>query len=266
MPAFLLRRTRCRQNRSGAIIVLVAVLMVAMFAMLAVSIDVGYVATCRTELVRASDAGALAGAAVLADGLAEAEAAARQFIKANIVGARPVEDSEITIETGNWDPGGRTFTPSEVLPSAIRVTTVRPSQPYFFARVLGHDTFDLTSHSVAVYQPHRKVSNQSNRRRLPLYSAGKQPRGSSVPATAAGVQSPRFALSFRTWPACCRLDRTATLKLRLWRYLLRPTLVRRLCGNGLPDAYHGKQSRFGESWHTGRWPGRHSAEYRQRGV
>ena len=92
MSVNALRHGFRRQNRSGAIIVLTAILLVVLFAMLALSLDVGYVAVVHTELDRAVDAGALAGAAMLADGVAEAEASARQFVKANLVGSRAVED------------------------------------------------------------------------------------------------------------------------------------------------------------------------------
>ena len=152
MLANALRRASCRRTRSGAVLVLVAILMVAMFAIMALSIDIGYVATVRTELDRANDAGALAGAGMLIYGAAEAKSTVRRFVKANLVGARQVLDSEITIETGYWDPETRIFVPGSVSPSAVRVTTVRPSQPYHFARVLGHDAFDLSSQSIAMYE------------------------------------------------------------------------------------------------------------------
>ena len=57
-----------RRRRRGAIIVLAAVLMIVMMAMLALSIDTGYMYTMQTQLDRSVDAAALAGAAVLIEG------------------------------------------------------------------------------------------------------------------------------------------------------------------------------------------------------
>lgn len=51
-----------RPNRKGSIIVFAAILMVFMVALLAFSIDIGYLLTARTEMQRSADAAALAGA------------------------------------------------------------------------------------------------------------------------------------------------------------------------------------------------------------
>ncbi|MCA9102204.1 MAG: hypothetical protein KDA63_13665, partial [Planctomycetales bacterium] len=122
-------------SRRGAVIVLFALVVVFLLGMVAFAIDTGYIFTVNTELRRASDAGALAGAGLLVQGIDKAEAATREYVKANIVGARAVTDDEIEFETGHWDPDARTFLPSTIVPSAVRVTVVREQQPLFFARV-----------------------------------------------------------------------------------------------------------------------------------
>ena len=63
---------RRRHTRRGAIVVLTTILMIVMMALLALSIDTGYMYTMQTELDRSVDSAALAGAACLADGVDEA--------------------------------------------------------------------------------------------------------------------------------------------------------------------------------------------------
>src|SRR5436853_634411 len=60
-----IRLKRDRNQRRGAVAVLVAVLMIPLFAMVAFAIDIGYVAHVKSELQKAADAAALAGAAKL---------------------------------------------------------------------------------------------------------------------------------------------------------------------------------------------------------
>ena len=60
---------RRRGSRRGTIIVLSAVLMIVLMGLLALSIDTGYMYTMQTELDRSVDAAALAGAAMLVQGL-----------------------------------------------------------------------------------------------------------------------------------------------------------------------------------------------------
>ena len=77
------RKRPAPDKRKGAIIILTAILMVCLMAMLAMSIDVGYMVTVQSELDRAVDAGALAGAATLGDGTSSASTEAREFIQSN---------------------------------------------------------------------------------------------------------------------------------------------------------------------------------------
>ena len=59
---------RKRTRRKGAIVVLAAVLITVLLAMLAMSIDTGYMYTMQTQLDRSVDAAALAGAPGLVEG------------------------------------------------------------------------------------------------------------------------------------------------------------------------------------------------------
>ena len=140
-------------QRRGAVIVLFALAVVALLGMVAFAIDTGYIFTVNTELQRAADAGALAGAGMLVQGTDVAEDATREYVIANIVGAREVKESEIEVETGHWDPETRSFSASGIQPSAIKVTVVRNDQPLFFGRIFGRDRFDTDAESIARFQP-----------------------------------------------------------------------------------------------------------------
>ncbi len=109
--------------------------------------------TC-VELDRAVDAGALAGAARLPEGIAEASAEARSFVRQNRVGSMELTDAEISIEPGTWDKESLSFSPDSYLPSAIRVRAeLFTRRPLFFARALGRDSFTASSQAIAMYQP-----------------------------------------------------------------------------------------------------------------
>jgi len=141
------------KQRRGSVITLFAVFIVFLLGMIAFAVDLGYIATVDTELKRAADAGALAGAGMLVNGTDEAEVAVRTFVQQNVVGNHTVTDSDIQVEFGHWDPDFETFTPSVDLPSAIRVTVERQNQPLFFGRIFGQDQFSVETQSIAMYQP-----------------------------------------------------------------------------------------------------------------
>lgn len=147
-------RNRSRiATRKGAVIVLAALLMVMLLGMLAFSIDLGYQVTVQTELQRSADAGALAGVGVLVDGDDNARTTATQFCKANLVGSEELKDAEINVESGLWVDGAFAPAPSGTTPSALRVTLDNRSQPYYFGRLFGRQSFDSHAESIAVYQP-----------------------------------------------------------------------------------------------------------------
>src|SRR5687768_10805693 len=75
------------QRRRGNVLVLSAVLMIVMMAMVAFAVDVGYICLMRGELQRAVDAAALAGAAELQYGVAQAQEKAKEYLVRNPVGS-----------------------------------------------------------------------------------------------------------------------------------------------------------------------------------
>jgi len=154
-----LKRTGARSRR-GAVVVLAAILMVVMVAVLAFSIDLGYIATARTEIHRAVDAAALAGAGSLVDGQMAAEDAALEVFSANPIGGKALKDrtsgaENVVFETevGHWNPASRTFVPSTDLPSAIKVSAMQRGLPLFFGRIFDRQEFQVQSEAIARYLP-----------------------------------------------------------------------------------------------------------------
>lgn len=166
----LLARWRKTKRRKGTILVLAASLMIVMLAMLALSIDTGYMFTMQTQLDRSVDAAALAGAGALIEGTEAANESVIEYLVRNPV-AQPtpiVTDDELVqltaefiaersddfeIEWGNWNLETEQFEPTSSLPSAISVSMSYPNLPLFFGRALGKESFSVHSHATAMYQP-----------------------------------------------------------------------------------------------------------------
>lgn len=172
-----------RRKRKGTVLVLAAVLMVSLMAFLAYCVDLGYMMAVRGELRRATDAAALAGAGALVDGADQARLAAFEYLVRNPSAKRIIAEGEgwieqlptlmaqyaedFEVEVGHWDPLSRTFTPSDVMPSTVRVVVYHRDVPSFFGRffrryerVYTGEGFeyrsvplDIRSESIARYQP-----------------------------------------------------------------------------------------------------------------
>jgi len=158
-----------RQKRRGTILILAMFLMILMMGMLAMSVDVGYMMNTQTELKRATDAAALAGAGSLIEGTDVAELQSLDFMLRNPVGSQglfELDDREALLQTwlaehpedfqvavGHWDPDTRTFSQSQQEPSTIQVSATRNDVPLFFSGIFGRDSFDICAESIARYQP-----------------------------------------------------------------------------------------------------------------
>ncbi len=166
----LLVRPRVSQRRKGSIMVLAAFLLVAMLALLAMSIDTGYMYTMQSQLDRSVDAAALAGAAALIDGTSNADQTVIEYLVRNPVGkpaailtndelvqltAQFLEEhsTDYDIVWGNWNSETGQLEETTTLPSAISVSMKYPNLPFFFGRALGKQSFDISSHAIAMYQP-----------------------------------------------------------------------------------------------------------------
>jgi hypothetical protein len=146
-------RRDCAPPRRGAIIVMAAVMMIVLLAMVAFAVDSGYMLTVRTELQRAADAGAMAGAGGLIDGVAAAEAEAWRFVEMNYAAAHAIKREEVTIEFGEWDKTARQFTVNPAEASAVRVRIQQGDNSVFFGRVLGRTSFTSSAEAIATYKP-----------------------------------------------------------------------------------------------------------------
>jgi hypothetical protein len=143
--------------------------MVVLMAMVAFSVDVGYMCTARAQLQRAVDAAALAGCGELVNGIDAAEAAAKEYLVRNPVGTTVVIDEDVLANamiefdaahsddyefvSGSWNPGTGQLNEGVPLPDALRVSMTYNNLPFFFARVLGKDTFSLHGQATAMFQP-----------------------------------------------------------------------------------------------------------------
>jgi len=144
--------------------------MVFVIFLIAMSVDVGYIYTMQAQLDRAVDAAALAGVQDLVNGTSAAQAKATEYLVRNPVGSSMtvVDDSQLSAKTsqfnsqhandlqlkyGTWDATTHAFTQNSVTPSALQVTMTYPNLPFFFGKVLGHDTFSITSSATAMFQP-----------------------------------------------------------------------------------------------------------------
>lgn len=165
---------RNRKGRRGAAAVFVAVSVTALVGVAALAIDVGVLYNARSELQRAADASALAGAEKLldldrlkgtgmgnvADDLAAAAQEARTFASRNkILNVNPgVLDSDITIgflrNPSNLSEPIDTSDPS--LFNTVQIKLRRDSSSngsisLFFGRIFGLQSKDMSSQAAATY-------------------------------------------------------------------------------------------------------------------
>jgi Flp pilus assembly protein TadG len=148
-------KRKTKRYRRGNIIVLSGALLVCLLALVALAVDVGYLAHAHTELQRTADAVALAAAARLPNQTAAIDA-----------GMETAEDNDTSIATtmvdgdfefGWWNRRTSTFTtptPANRGTNAVRVTVARTADrgnplSLFFGRVAGRNSADITCKSIA---------------------------------------------------------------------------------------------------------------------
>jgi hypothetical protein len=128
-------------DERGGVLVIVAVAMVALFGMAALSVDVGMGFTSHMEAQRAADAGALAGGSAFleynaADAVPYAEARAYEYALLNEIRNVAIDSAEVAVQ---------------VLPDSfkVRVWVQRQSIGTWFARLLGFDQIDVLAMAAA---------------------------------------------------------------------------------------------------------------------
>jgi Flp pilus assembly protein TadG len=170
-----------RDNEKGAVIVLIAILMIFFIGIVALAVDVYHLYVVRNELQNAADGGSLAGARELyiVDGTAvnhNANAIAANTAVQNASERIPVEvnynagTNSGDVERGHWSFATRTFTPNDSLSTidmgnyteaeldanldyinAVKVITRRQGTPAasFFAQIFGYKDFAVGAEAVA---------------------------------------------------------------------------------------------------------------------
>lgn len=156
-------------RRRGVAVVLVVVVLVVLLGFASLTVDVGAMYNARNDLQRAADSAAMAAAARLGDFehgdpvmLARAEASA--YTQMNDVLGRTMTlepGTDVMFLRANYDQAANTFTftPTEVLPDAVRVrvrmTEGSPNGPLalFFAGIFGKTSTDVSASATAAMVP-----------------------------------------------------------------------------------------------------------------
>lgn len=163
--------TRGRSRpRKGNVLVLTMFSMVCLIALLALTVDLGYIKVARTELQRSADAAALAGAWELIDedalygndGSCYLECAARtkasEYAGLNLVSTQGLEldyqDVQVGYLSNPFDPTSQMLSGTGNPPNAVQVSVRKTSSlngevPLFFARFLGFDGSSLQAQATA---------------------------------------------------------------------------------------------------------------------
>ena len=150
-------------DQSGAIAAYAAVALVVFLGFAALTLDIGRIAVVKSELQKAADAGALAGAKALGAGTipswSSGETAASSTVQLNSVAGELLTDCTVTY--GYWSTLSHTLQDSTITPLATDLPAIRvvvskiggenggPLQ-LFFAPILGMDTSDLNGTAIAI--------------------------------------------------------------------------------------------------------------------
>ena len=167
------RKRALKRSRRGAVVVLVALLLIPILAFVALSVDIGWIALAKSELQSAADSAATAGAQQLMSGavqynipgasqgtiLSTAKTSASTYAKqysgfnaAGGVGSLALNNPDIqfgfTDASGNYSPGGSGF------PNTVKVVVRRDGSAngplgLFFAPLLGVNSKSLTATAAA---------------------------------------------------------------------------------------------------------------------
>jgi hypothetical protein len=154
-------------DQSGAMAIIVALLLVVLLALGALAVDYGHMAWVQSELQKAADAGALAGAKKLAPYVgsplspdwSSAQTAAGQVVRLNQADAQTL--SECGVTPGYYRLSDKTLQSPAIIPTtadvpAIQVVVAKKTGhnggplPMLIAPILGLPTVDLEARAVAM--------------------------------------------------------------------------------------------------------------------
>jgi hypothetical protein len=157
----------CFAGQSGAIVVIVALLMAVLLGFGGLVIDLGYLAWVKADLQRAADAGALAGArasapyigSVPAPNWSSAGTTATQTVRENSADNQTLTDCQV--QSGYWSLSSKTLQSTGITPTAtdvpaIQVTVTKtagknggPLQ-LFLGPFIGINALDVSAQAVAM--------------------------------------------------------------------------------------------------------------------
>ena len=157
------------RRRRGVVAIQVAVMLAVLMGFAALTIDIGAMYNAKAELQRTADAAALAAATMLGeyaegDPIELARGAAVESAYGNLVAGEPLQlnpSTDVEFGRANYDPDSNsyTFTPTEVVPDAVRVVARRTGNSasgpvqLFFAPLLGQNTAEISAEAIAVMVP-----------------------------------------------------------------------------------------------------------------
>lgn len=168
------------KDQTGAVAIMVALLLIVFIGFAALAIDLGHLYVVRNEIQNAADAGALAGARFLYNDTGTSVNVGANQIAYDAARANNSEKVAVDVnwtsgnvgdvQRGHWSFATRTFTPNDSTApvdlwnastaeldantnfiNAVKVVARRQGTPAvsFFARIFGHDSFELAADAVA---------------------------------------------------------------------------------------------------------------------
>jgi Flp pilus assembly protein TadG len=154
-----MRKPIIHSRHRGMSMLYIVVALVAMLGFCSFAVDLGRVETAKTELRRAADAAARAGAANIPMGSSAVQNAAIAMAAANKCDGASVVISASNVEVGIWNKSSGTFSTSgnadnittfnAVQISALRTKANGNPIPLLFGQILGANTCNVTATSVA---------------------------------------------------------------------------------------------------------------------
>jgi len=151
-------RKQQRKRRRGVTMVLAVFLIFIVGAMIAFAVDIGFIVLVRTQLQAAADSSAMAAAASMGLPREEMVGIAEEYAGYHQAGGEKVLMNSQDVEYGLWDPDTRTFTPTEEMGNAVRVTTRANNAggggyALFFGKLFNRFSFPQTASAVAMANP-----------------------------------------------------------------------------------------------------------------
>ena len=149
----MIETMKAKRDLRGAILVLAMILLVGVFAFVALTVDIGYMAVVKTQLQGAADAAALGSAQEIPLGSSTVTASAQSLAASNNAAGKPVVLDSSDVELGFYDFSLKSSVVDPSSANAVRVTTRVQDQALFFAPIMGTDNFNQQATSIGMLNP-----------------------------------------------------------------------------------------------------------------